>query len=376
MELNIIQQFITRNECYIANVEAWDYRYRDFQQHGPSGLMLHSVGCAQPSAEVFATRWNSPAYEVAVHAFIDANHDGEVRKIMPWNFRAWHCGGSANNTHLGIEMCESSHIRYLKEGEPGYSVGKFVILDRTKAVADAMRAYHTAVKLFAMLCKMWSLDPLTDICSHREGWYMGIASGHQDPEWYWNGLGINYTMDGFRAAVKTEMEDVLSDMTEARFYEILNEKLNEQRAEFERRVQAKIDALEESYEALCDELRANIGSDMDKAMDKRLGKQIVHIQDIPGGNSNNGIRAKMRYLLDEGFINGGTAASVDNEDLRLPWGMVRMMAVMMDYTQAQLRSLLTDEAPEDEGGECDGDDLNSCCPIVFPEDGTAVAAEE
>ena len=373
--MQITQRFITKNPCYQANVNVLDRRYRDFQKNGPSGLMLHSVGCAQPSAEVFAVRWDSPAYEVAVHAFIDADNGG-VWQIMPWNFRAWHCGGSANNTHLGIEMCESSHIRYLKKGEQGYSAGKFVVLDAEKAKADAARAYHSAVKLFAMLCKTWGLNPLEDICSHREGWYMGIASGHQDPEWYWKGLGLSYTMDGFRAAVKSEMEDVLTDMTEERFYEILNEKLNDQRAEFERRVQAKIDALEESYEAMCGELRDKIGSDMDKAMDKRLGKQIVHFGDIPGGNSNNGIRAKMRYLLDEGYINGGTPASVDNDDLRFPWAMVRMMATMMDYTQAQLRSLLTDEAPAEKGGECDGDDLNSCCPIVFPEDGAAVGGEE
>ena len=109
--MKLVESFITRNPCYGANMSNKDDRYTTFQRRGPLGLVLHSVGCAQPSAETFVNRWNSASYDRAcVHAFIDAN-TGTVYQCMPWNFRAWHVGGDANNTHVGVEMCEPSAIK-------------------------------------------------------------------------------------------------------------------------------------------------------------------------------------------------------------------------------------------------------------------------
>ncbi len=73
----------------------------------------------------------------------------------------------------------------------------------------AKRTYEAAVELFAMLCKQYNLNPTADgvIISHREGHSRGIASNHGDPEHLWNGLGMGYTMDGFRKAVKAKMID-------------------------------------------------------------------------------------------------------------------------------------------------------------------------
>ena len=58
-------------------------------------------------------------------------------------------------------------------------------------------AYESAVELFAYLCKLYGLDPLSDgvIVSHREGCERGIASNHGDPEHLWKGLNMGYTMD-------------------------------------------------------------------------------------------------------------------------------------------------------------------------------------
>ena len=69
----------------------------------------------------------------------------------------------------------------------------------------AKRTYEAAVELFAMLCKEYGLNPLTAIISHKEGHAKGIASNHGDPEHLWKGLGMSYTMDTFRQAVKAEM---------------------------------------------------------------------------------------------------------------------------------------------------------------------------
>ena len=196
--MKIIERVLTKNDCYVANVNRVDSRYVQFQDHGADGPMLHSVGCAQPSAMVFAERWNVPNIEKAVHAFIDAN-TGDVVQTLPWNFRGWHAGGSANNTHIGVEMCESSYITYI-------SATSFTVKDLAKAQADCKRAYDSAVELFAQLCKDYHWNPLTAILSHHEGWQRGVASNHGDPENYWKGLGMSYTMDGFRADVKARME--------------------------------------------------------------------------------------------------------------------------------------------------------------------------
>lgn len=198
--MKLIESFITRNPCYSANMSNKDERYTTFQRRGPLGLVLHSVGCAQPSAEVFVKNWNSTSYDRAcVHAFIDAN-TGTVYQCMPWNFRAWHVGGSANNTHVGVEMCEPSAIKYT-------TGAKFTIKDKEKAFKQCETAYKSAVELFAMLCNKYKLDPLKDgvILSHNECGKRGIGSGHVDPEHLWSGLGIGYTMDGFRNDVKKAM---------------------------------------------------------------------------------------------------------------------------------------------------------------------------
>lgn len=185
----MIQTFLYNNPCYKAGKKI---RVR--------GIMLHSVGCNQPSAEAFVKNWNTVAYSRAcVHAFIDAN-TGEVYQTLPWNHRGWHCGGSGNDTHIGVEMCEPSSITYT-------SGASFKCKDLNSAKAAAKRTYDAAVKLFAELCKTYNLDPITSIASHSEGYKRGIASGHADPEHLWKGLGLNYTMNTFRK----EVSDLMSN---------------------------------------------------------------------------------------------------------------------------------------------------------------------
>ena len=202
--MNIIQQFITQNDCYRANVNRADSRYRTFQDKGPQGLMLHSVGCAQPSALVFANLWNKPNYQVAVHAVIQA--DGTAYQCLPWNYRGWHAGSTANNTHIGVEMTEPASLKY-------GNGGKFTCSDPEGAKAFVKQTYNQAVLLFTKLCRDWKLDPLKPgvIISHKEGHTLGVASNHGDPEHLWTGLGLPYTMDTFRAAVKAEIEHQLAE---------------------------------------------------------------------------------------------------------------------------------------------------------------------
>lgn len=165
--------------------------------------MLHSVGCPQPSAQVFVNSWNSADKSACVHAFIDAN-TGDVYQTLPWEYRGWHCGsgpnGSGNNTHIGVEMCEPACIRYT-------GGARFTCSNVEEARAAVRRTYESAVQLFAELCERFRLDPLADgvILSHEEGHKRGIASNHGDPVHLWNQLNMGYTMDGFRKAVKAAM---------------------------------------------------------------------------------------------------------------------------------------------------------------------------
>jgi len=187
--MQIKETILTNNPCYKAG-----------KKITVKGLMLHSVGCPQPSALVFVNNWNKSTYDRAcVHAFIDGN-TGVIYQCLPWSHRGWHGGGASNNTHIGVEMCEPACIKYT-------SGSNFTCSDTATAKAVVKRTYDAAVELFAFLCKEYKLNPLADgvIISHREGHARGIASNHGDPEHLWNGLKMGYTMDGFRKAVAAAM---------------------------------------------------------------------------------------------------------------------------------------------------------------------------
>ena len=183
--MKINQSILTKNDCYLAK-----------KTIKPKGLMLHSVGVPQPKASVFVKNWNKPV-GVCVHGFVDGL-TGEIYQTLPWNHRGWHCGGSGNNTHIGIEMCEPDSIKYT-------SGANFYCTDYPKAVQIVERTYNAAVELFAYLCSVYNLNPMTDIVSHKEGCKKGIASNHGDPEHLWKGLGTGFTMDTFRKAVQAKL---------------------------------------------------------------------------------------------------------------------------------------------------------------------------
>lgn len=189
--MKITEMFCTKNQCYLVG-----------KSFVVKGLMLHSVGCNQPSATVFAKNFNTyqpGGRQICVHGFIDANN-GEVIQTLPWTMRGWHGGGASNDTHIGVEMGEPACIKYTQGAT-------FTCSDLTTARKNCETAYKSAVELFAYLCEKFGLNPLADgvIISHSEGHKRGIASNHGDPEHLWRGLGMSYTMDGFRKDVSAAM---------------------------------------------------------------------------------------------------------------------------------------------------------------------------
>ena len=185
--MNLKQNYLTQSGCYKAG-----------KRITVKGLMIHSVGCPQPKADVFMKNWNRADANACVHAIVEP--DGDVYQLLPWDFRGWHCGGGANNTHIGVEMTEPATIKYTG-GSNWTETGNG---ENTKA--HVLATYRYAVELFAHLCQQFRLDPLADgvVISHSEGCKRGIASNHGDVEHLWSKFGL--TMAQFRKDIKAAME--------------------------------------------------------------------------------------------------------------------------------------------------------------------------
>lgn len=208
----IVTEYMTKNPCYQSG-----------RTITVKGLMLHSVGCAQPNPRVFVKNWNSASYDRAcVHGFIG---EDEAIITMPCletagkAMRACHCGASGNNTHIGVEMCEPGNIKYT-------GGASFTCADLTTARSFVRKTTEQAVELFAQLCKFHGLNPMQDIVSHAEGHALGIASNHADPDHLWRGLGMDYNMDDFRRDVAERLEELKEDEDMVR-YKRLNDIPNE-----------------------------------------------------------------------------------------------------------------------------------------------------
>lgn len=187
--MRIINSILTKSDCY-----------RTGRKINIQGIVLHSIGVGQPDPTVFVRNWNRPGINKGVHAFI--GDKGLVYQTLPWNHRAWHIGGAANNTHIGVEMTEPAGIKYT-----GGSRFVFNSSDLPRIQAHVRAAYRTSVELFAFLCKQYGLNPLKDgvIISHTEGWKRGLGSNHGDPEHLWNQTKVGFTMSGFRKDVQKAM---------------------------------------------------------------------------------------------------------------------------------------------------------------------------
>lgn len=188
--MNLKQFFLTKNECYIIGT-----------MMTVKGLMLHSTGANNPNISRYVpleittpNNWNvyRPAgREVCVHGFIGKLQDGTIASVqtLPWNMRGWHCAGNANNTYIGVEICED-----------GLNDSNYF-----------NKVYNEAVELFAYLCKMYNLNPMTQIICHCEGYKKGIASNHADVMHWFPKHGKS--MDTFRKDVQAKMENVSNNPT-------------------------------------------------------------------------------------------------------------------------------------------------------------------
>lgn len=182
--MNLNKLILTENACYKAG-----------RKITVKGIMVHSTGANNPwlkryvgpddgklGKNQYNNHWNTyhpGGREVCVHGFIGKLADGTVAtyQCLPWDHRGWHAGGSANNTHIGFEICEDD----LTDG------------------AYFAKVYKEAVELCAYLCKQFDLTEKNIIC-HSEGYKQGVASNHGDVMHWFPKHGKS--MDTFRAEVK------------------------------------------------------------------------------------------------------------------------------------------------------------------------------
>jgi hypothetical protein len=190
LTLSLTVKYMTRNDCYKENKFII-----------PQGIMVHSTAEPGIMAGDWFDLWNRSYTakeidrEVCVHSFVD---NKEAYQYLPWTMRGWHAGGAANNTHIGIEICEPAGHFY------NYSYGPnmfdYNVENNEKYFRDT---WDNTVALCVMLCRKYGLTE-KNIISHSEGYQQGTASNHADPmHWF---PKHNESMDSFRAAVKKVLE--------------------------------------------------------------------------------------------------------------------------------------------------------------------------
>jgi len=187
--MELIKSYITENMHYKNN------KIIDVKR-----LVLHSVGCSQPSPEVFVRNWNNSAKQYPAHIVIGAEKAYEVLPCIQTKGKAvftWHVG-NANKDSIGAEMTEPATIKYT-------GGANWVDLNPEKTKAHVLATYKNAVSIFSQLCIFHGLDPLVDgvVLSHRECAKRGIGTNHADVEHLWSAFGL--TMDQFRQDVKAAM---------------------------------------------------------------------------------------------------------------------------------------------------------------------------
>lgn len=191
--MKIIKYYLENNRCYQRNVK-----------REPEGIQLHTIGCAQGTAQSVADYWNQVAVSACVTYIVDCDTPGKTLQCLPEDVRTWADGGFGNNHLITFEICESDYIEY-QANSATYKVN-----NAEKFKADIMRGYNTAVELCADICKRYGWNPQTKlssglylISSHDEGRRAGLSTAHVDPTHVWDRFRLN--MDKFRADVVAAM---------------------------------------------------------------------------------------------------------------------------------------------------------------------------
>ena len=175
---------MTKNEC-IAWVESHmevkyatsNGAYQSGRKISPKGCVNHSVGCAQPSVDVFFNLMNKSSAGWGVNAILGDFHkgDGRILVVLPLDARPWGCGsgkkGSWNNTKIQWEVCEPAGHTYAGGTMIGYNVAK------NKTFFDRMWKMLVSWNVYLVDKFGYSIEGISD---HAESYRAGYGSNHSD----------------------------------------------------------------------------------------------------------------------------------------------------------------------------------------------------
>lgn len=131
-KMDIVKKYIENNPRYKIN-----------EVVNKIGYVQHSTGTPGVSASSIINSFNSSTAEAEAHGVID---DTGIYQILPHNIRAYHVGGTANTTHVGVEVCEPQDTRFLDANWKNLSQnGKYNTTFAVKAVQQELvaRGYNT-----------------------------------------------------------------------------------------------------------------------------------------------------------------------------------------------------------------------------------------
>lgn len=192
VESHMEVRYATQNGAYRA--------CRTISNH--QGCVNHSVGCAQPKADVFFSSMNKTSAQWGVNAILGDFHTGEGRILVTLDLKArpWGCGagsrGSWNNTKIQWEVCEPAGHTYAGGTMIAYDVEKNQgYFDRMWKMLVAWNVY-CAVKLGY---------PVSGISDHAESYRAGYGSNHSDMGQWLPKHGKS--MDALRAEVQAILEN-------------------------------------------------------------------------------------------------------------------------------------------------------------------------
>ena len=95
----IIENYITLNPCYKNNKKVTKTK-----------MMLHSTGTPGADKDRIRDGMNKSSADTSVEFVLD---NTGIYQLLPLGIKSWHCGSTANNTHIACEICEPIQTRLL-----------------------------------------------------------------------------------------------------------------------------------------------------------------------------------------------------------------------------------------------------------------------
>ena len=156
-------RYATQNGAYRAGRTISDHQ----------GCVNHSVGCAQPKADVFFNSMNKTSAQWGVNAILGDFHTGEGRILVTLDLKArpWGCGsgskGSWNNTKIQWEVCEPAGHTYAGGTMIAYDV------EKNQGYFDRMWKMLVAWNVYCAVKLGYQVSGISD---HAESYRAGYGS--------------------------------------------------------------------------------------------------------------------------------------------------------------------------------------------------------